>query len=459
MRDKLQKVWQLFLSLFDFVEASVKRQLAKRCGENARSSYPKEPTREDLPQGPRARFGSFRLCRVPRAAWIAIFFAMMLAIPTINQAQTQQQTRLTGSEPVPEPAVPAILAAFDKYEVVAMPQGHGMQDLNDFILSLIRNPAFSEKVNDIEVEFGNSLYQPILDRYIAGENVPFTEVQKVWRQDGQPTPAASAFVEQFFPLVRALNQKLPPGRRLRVLAGDPPVDWDQIKSIDEIVRLVHREASIASVMEKEVLSKHRKALMLFGTFHLFHMNDVGGSAVSRYEKDYPNVTLVISELGIFDTDLPFLSDSKFVNWPIPALARAKGTWLGALDLSHFLPPPTRITEDCTVHNEFPKHLQKPMEDLVDAFLYLGPPDLRLREKIPADIALDSSYRAEFQRGAAMFGFPGAASKTSQEFDEQIVKSAEDPLFAIPKMQVQDPKDVQAWVQSCLDRKSRGKTSQ
>jgi hypothetical protein len=69
-------------------------------------------------------------------------------------------------------------------------------------------------------------------------------------------------------LGRALNQKLPPERRLRVLAGDSPVDWDQIKSPGDIIRLVHRDASIASLMEKEVLSKHRKALMLFGTFHL-----------------------------------------------------------------------------------------------------------------------------------------------------------------------------------------------
>jgi len=142
------------------------------------------------------------------------------------------------------------------------------------------------------------------------------------------------------------------------------------------------------------------------------------------------------------------------------LARAKGTWLGALDLSHFIPPPIRLDEqDCQVRNEFPKALQKPMEDLVDAFLYLGPQDLRLREKIPADIALDANYRAEFQRGAAMFGFPDADSKTPQEFDQQIVKSAEDPLFAIPKAQAQDPKEVKVMVQSCLDRKSRGKTAQ
>jgi hypothetical protein len=275
---------------------------------------------------------------------------------------------------------------------------------------------------------------------------------------GQPACGASRFVEQFYPLVRALNQKLPPERRLRVLAGDPPIDWDQIKSFDDTIRLVHRDQGIASVMETEVLSKHRKALMLFGTFHLMH--GTGASAVSLYEKDYPNRTFVISDLGYFDTDLRSLSDSKFVKWPIPALARAKGTWQGALDLSYFLPPPTRITEeDCAVHHEFPKVLQRPMQDLVDAFLYLGPQDLRLREKLPADIALDPSYRAELQRGGAMLGFPDAASQTPKDFDQQIVKRAENPLFAIPKEMRDDLKGEEQAVQSCLQRKSHGNTPQ
>jgi len=106
---------------------------------------------------------------------------------------------------------------------------------------------------------------------------------------------------------------------------------------------------------------------------------------------------------------------------------------GALDLGHFIPPPIRIDEkDCKVQSEFPKVLQKPMEDLVDAFLYLGPQDLRLKEKIPADIVLDDTYRTELQRGGAMLGFPDAASETPNEFDRQIVKTAEDPIFAIPK---------------------------
>jgi hypothetical protein len=378
---------------------------------------------------------------------------VVLVLLTVTTAfgQTAPANEPKVVDPTPQPAVRAILSAFDKYEVVAMPQGHGMQDLNDFIFSLIRNPGFSEKVNDIEFECGNSLYQPVLDRYIAGEDVPFTEVQKVWRKMGQPACAASGFVEQFFPLVRALNQKLPANKRLRVLAGDPAIDWDEIKGIDDLMaRHFDRERSIASVMEKQVLSKHRKALMLFGTFHELH---AARSAVSLYEKDYPNVTFVISGLGIFDTDLPTLSSSRLATWPIPSLALAKDTWLGTLDLSHFVPAPVLIDDkDCKVHNDFPKMLQKPMEDLVDAFLYLGPQDLGLREKIPADIALDASYRAELQRGGDMLGFPDAASETPQEFDRQIVKSAEDVLFSMPKPP--DAKEIQRAVQDCLDRQKR-----
>jgi hypothetical protein len=172
-----------------------------------------------------------------------------------------------------------------------MPEAHGMKDVDDFILSLVRSPAFPEKLTDIAVECGNSLYQPVLDRYIAGEEVPFTEVRKVWRNTTQPMCGMSGFFEQFFPLVRTINQKLPPGKRLRVLAGDPPIDLDQVKTLQDVKNHSNRTISIVSVMEEEVLSKHRKALMLFGTFHLFHGQAM--SSVSVYEKE----TILTSRLS------------------------------------------------------------------------------------------------------------------------------------------------------------------
>src|SRR5580658_3259823 len=111
---------------------------------------------------------------------------LMVLIPNLGWAQTQKQANQKGSEPIPEPAIPAILAAFDKYEVVAMPEDHGLKDLDDLIFALVRNPAFPEKVNDVVVECGNPLYQPLLDRYIAGEDVPLIDVRRVWRNADQP---------------------------------------------------------------------------------------------------------------------------------------------------------------------------------------------------------------------------------------------------------------------------------
>lgn len=379
---------------------------------------------------------------------------LLLVMPAMSWPQTQQQAKLPGANPVPEPAVSAIIAAFDKYEVVGMGEAHGDKDQDDFILSLIRNPAFLEKVNDIAVECGNSLYQPILDRYIAGEDVPFSEVQKVWRNTTQVMCSWSGFFEQFFPLMRAINQKLPPGKRLRVLAADPPIDWDQIKDYKDHLKF-DREASIASVMEKEVLSKHRKALMLFGELHLMHGQEKSAwpSAVSIYERDYPNLTFVISDLGSFDRDLFTLSSSAFATWPFPSLARAKGSWLGALDLWQFFPKQVSLGKDCDVREvEMPQSMQKPMEELFDAFIYLGPQDLRLKEQVPGDIALDIDYRMEQRRREALPGPPGPATEPFKKSDQEIVRSAENPFYVVPKDMTKDV--MKSVVQSCLDRKSR-----
>lgn len=394
-----------------------------------------------------ARSESHDLWRVIRLSCAVLLF-LTTVLPAISPAQ-MQQAKPTGMEPIPEPAIPAVLAALDKYEVVGMGEAHGDKDQDDLILLLIRTPAFAEKVNDIAVECGNSLYQPELDRYIAGEDVPWTEVRKVWRNTTQAMCNWSGFFEQFFPLVRAINQKLPPGKRLRVLAGDPPIDWDRVKNYNDRWKF-DREAMIASVMEKEVLSKHRKALMLFGELHLMHgqENSSSPSAVSIYERDYPNQTFVISELGYFDTDLPDLSSSPFASWPIPSIARATGTWLGALDFSRFFPKQISVDKDCKVHTlEFPKDLQKPMAELVDAFLYVGPQDLRLKEQLPADIALDIDYRMELRRREALPGLPGILTDAMKESDRRIVNSAENPLV------VSKPPDMKGIVQLCLDRKN------
>jgi hypothetical protein len=357
---------------------------------------------------------------------MAVAISLAIFVPYVLCARTQKKPG--GAAPTPQPAIPAILAAFDKYEVVGMAEAHGEKDEDDLILSLIRNPEFPAKVNDIAVECGNSLYQSLLDSYIAGENVPFTEVQKVWRDTSQPMCGFSGFFEELFPLVRTINLKLPSDKRLRILAGDPPIDWSTVKNIGDAAK--DRDGNIASVMEKEVLSKHRKALMLFGVAHLYHRGAVGlidfQNAVTIYEKQYPGRTFIIGSLDLFDLKANGSTAKPFEKWPYPSLTQIAGTSLGALDITHFYLPVGVADKDCNVQLVYPADDQVPISGLVDALLYLGPGDVRLAERVPADILVDAPFMAEMFRRETLMGFP--VPKTIQEFEKSVGEDASQPVL-------------------------------
>ena len=300
-----------------------------------------------------------------------------------------------GSNPIPKDAQQAILAAFDRYEVVGgLCPAEGNKDTDDFILALLRNPAFPDKVDDIAVEHGNALYQPLLDRFIAGEDVPFSEVRKVWRNTTQPPGGFAMLYEDLFPLVRRLNQKLPAGKKLRVLACDPPVDWSKVKNAGDMKPFEGRDKYIASVMEREVLSKHRKALLLIGVNHMKHGT---GGAVGIYEAKYPNVTFVIAAHVGFGNGNPLLAryndelEKRMVSWPIPSLVTMKGTWLADLSSAYFA-----YQDD--------GHGSRGDRG-IDGYLYLGPRDLLLSQPLPARIALDEEYMEELRRRATILHAP------------------------------------------------------
>ncbi|RAP58173.1 hypothetical protein BTJ49_04105 [Oleiagrimonas sp. MCCC 1A03011] len=318
-----------------------------------------------------------------------------------------------GANPSPKPAIQAILSAFDHYEVVAMSAGHADKDMDDFIFRLIRNPAFPEKVDDIVVECGNSLYQPLLDRYIAGADVSLDDARKVWRNTTQPMCGVSGFYDQLFPLIRRINRTLPEPRKIRVLAGDPPIDWSKIRNHADLMRQdFSRDANIARVMERQVLSKHRTALMLFGVDHLFH--DVKDSAVGKYERKYPGKTFVVAKHDGFGLGTPYEKydrpfEKRMASWPSPSLVTLKGTWLA--DLLSKLPSTTYSMttkkgpngHDITTY--VPNDIDKVTAKTVDAYLYLGPARLALSEAIPAYIFLDTKYVHELRRRARIVDNP------------------------------------------------------
>ena len=250
----------------------------------------------------------------------------MRALVALLLLATQQVPPAKPIEPIG-----AILDAFKSHEVVALGEVHG--DLNSLKmrLALIRDPRFAEIVNDIVVEVGNARYQDAIDRYVRGEDVPATLVREACRNTTNHNmgPDYPSF-EEIFHAVRAVNLTLPVEQRIRILLGDPPFDWSQVKSTEDLYR-GDRDMFVADLILRESLAKKRRALIVYGHGHYMRGNRQP-SIVSRLEA--PGHTVFsIANLG---PGTP-LGQSDVFSWPRPSLALIHGTAIGAAEVPMFYP--------------------------------------------------------------------------------------------------------------------------
>lgn len=251
----------------------------------------------------------------------------------------------------PRPAVPvepttAILDAFERHAVVALGDPHGNEQAHEFRLSLVRDHRFAAAVDDVVVEWGNALYQDVMDRFVNGDDVSDAELRQVWQNTTQPGLGNDRpITEAFFRAVRKVNASLAPERRLHVLLGDPPIDWDAVQTrADHQKWLELRDTYPASLSRREVLDKGRRALVVYGAMHLQRRN-----LFSNYELvEDPNLHTLVQQIErggdvrayvVWPTvgvDLPELQRDA-PSWPVPSLATVGGTVLGAADFTVFLP--------------------------------------------------------------------------------------------------------------------------
>jgi len=166
-----------------------------------------------------------------------------------------------------------VLAAFKRHQLVAVGETHGQQEHGDAQQTLLADPRLPQVVDDIVVEFGNSLYQPLMDRFVAGPAVNNLELRLVWRNTTvSPLDTGDEPIrEQFYRTVRAVNWTLPPEQQIRVLLGDPPINWSRIRTNKQVIDFLNkRDTYPASLLEREVLAKGRRALIFYGSEHVPH---------------------------------------------------------------------------------------------------------------------------------------------------------------------------------------------
>ena len=143
-----------------------------------------------------------------------------------------------------------LISAFDQADIVALGECHGRISLDSELrIAVVRHPDFAKKIRSIVVEFGSTMEQSTLDRYIRGENVSRAQLEQVWKTTTQAPNGIwdSPIYADFFAAVREFNS-LPADVRVRVFGGDPGPGDNR-----------SRETAAVSVLKEQVLQKHGKA--------------------------------------------------------------------------------------------------------------------------------------------------------------------------------------------------------
>jgi hypothetical protein len=313
--------------------------------------------------------------------------AFVASLATAGVAGDQAPQTLL-AEPLARPAVAAMVQAIDDYQLVAIGEGHRNQQLLYFIVTLVSDRRFLPAGGDIVVEFGNARYQDVIDRYIAGAAVAPADVARAWRDALNILVWDAPVYARFFATVRTVNRARTPGARIRVLLADPPIDWSSIHdrpAWEEFVAI--RDIHAAQVVEREVLAKGHRALLIFGSGHVEREKafDAYGSQPNRAR--VPNLAELLDQrhpgaLLLVWSHMPGWTtselDPRLTRWPRPALAHLEGTWLGA---AHVGPS-----------DDTPR-----LEDLADAFLYLGPTASLTNSTPPPAVYRDTVYLRELLR--------------------------------------------------------------
>jgi hypothetical protein len=297
-----------------------------------------------------------------------------------------------------------VLGAFNSHRLVGLGESRGLQNHHDALQTLLQDPQLPDVIDDIVVEFGNALYQDAVDQFIAGQPVPDARLRIAWQNTTQsPVNTWDAPVyEQFFRTVRAVNWARPANRQIRVLLGDPPIDWTTIKRPSQLhAFLSRRDSHAAEVVEKEVLDKGHRALLCYETSHLLHNPAKLGHSqnlTGMIEQRTRERVYTISDLVPFTGD-PGGLGTKLSRYPRDTVILTAGTWLESVEAGLIIP------DTQTVGHGKPSnpYCGVPLGSVQDAGIYLGQAeDLTSSRPNPA-IYFDPAYWQELQRRNTLQG--------------------------------------------------------
>lgn len=328
-----------------------------------------------------------------------------------------------------------MLRAFKTHDIVMLGETHDNKQLYEWLRTLVATPEFADRVDDIVVEMGNSLYQKSVDRYVSGEDVPLEQVQKAWRNtmaDGPQSPVYG----WFYQAVREANMKRPGKHQMRILCGDPYIDWEKIKVRQDISPfLSHRDDWYAQVVKDEVLAKHHRALLIMGSVHFLRNLKIG--PIEPVVEPQLRLAGATPYLIVFGTNTPGGSklDHRFDAWPVPVIVPATG-WVGELPArpltsGGYDDMAINMTTESGTKVIPPPFTELKLKDAADALLYLGPRDTLTAVEMPRAQVEGTPYGKEIERRLTiMWGAAPSGIFPEKEEEPQFPPPEPEPAPAL-----------------------------
>ncbi|HEY8002779.1 MAG TPA: hypothetical protein VIE16_01045 [Phenylobacterium sp.] len=325
--------------------------------------------------------------------WKSLSIALAASLAIVGMSDAASRT--PHGRPRAEVAADGVFAAFARRPIVLLGDAHHLAQEGAFYAALIRDPRFAAEVGNLVAEFGGAAHQDTIDRYVNGEAVSYQELRKVWTDlVGWEAPPSQMY-SNLFATVRAVNARLPPPRRIRVWLGEPPIDWTTLRSFDDLDPYMRRRDTYpADLINRDVLDRGRKALVIYGPPH-FLFSPFGPSMRDSVERAHPGSTyLILPYAGYARAGCSQQVESRARAWAAPALVRpVTGTWLA------------RVMIRCAATGGFrspdPAQVARARTALsgasADALLYLGPAATLTRDAPDQSLYLDSAYVAEWNR--------------------------------------------------------------
>ena len=311
----------------------------------------------------------------------------------------------------PTEPVAAIVDAFRTHDLVAISDPHGNAQTQAFIRTLVRDPRFSAVANDIVVEIGNARYQDLVDRYVRGERVTLDDIRPAWQNTTVPNQVWAD--EELFAIVRSINAARPQARHLRILLGDPPIDWTAVRTREDHFQwLAMRDSHPAALIQLEVLAKRRKALIVYGHMHFQRRNIMSNLDMEDWRAQ-TIVSLIegatparVYSIWRMDDQLRGIQPD-ISSWPTPSLVAVRDTSLGAADVTAIPPARTRMAFQNGAMAPVPMDQWRPLaiEEQLDAVLYLGPSAKMTEVAVPARACAGPGFLDERLRRIALTGIP------------------------------------------------------